>query len=215
MLLRHTLAPLVDLVYPPRCPLCGEGIAAQTGLCLSCWGELAFPRGPSSDDIGAGVLYNDAARKLVLAFKYGRKIALAPMLARLMLARISPMDTGFALVPVPLHRWRLWHRGFNQSALLAEHLARAMGGELLVDGLIRHRRTPPLSGLSREERHKVLAGAIAINPRRAAQLAGRDVLLVDDVFTSGATTGACTQALLAAGARKVRIACFAKVDEPG
>ena len=134
MALLQTLAPLVDLVFPPRCPLCGEGLASQTGLCSACWSELVIPGEPACascgrpfadgvregsvcapcmaepprhDGIAAATLYNEPSRKLVLAFKRGNRIALAPMMARLMAAKLGFADREWLLVPVPLHRWRL------------------------------------------------------------------------------------------------------------
>ncbi|WEK48384.1 MAG: ComF family protein [Candidatus Andeanibacterium colombiense] len=232
------LAPLVDFLFPPRCPLCGDGLAAQTGLCAACWSQLALPGEPACtrcqrpfgkegragticapclaapprhDGIAAGTLYNDASRRLVLAFKHGRRIALAPMLARLIAARLPELDGEWLIVPVPLHRMRLWSRGFNQSALLARELAKLTGGTLLVDGLVRRKQTPVLGGLSRKARARALQGAIAVNPARAVRLRGAKLLLVDDVLTSGATSGACVGALKRAGAEKVVIACFARV----
>jgi predicted amidophosphoribosyltransferase len=167
--LAEAAAPLVDLVFPPRCPSCGEAIAAQDGLCAACWSELAIPGEPACalcqrpfggssvaegaicapcladpprhDGIAAATLYNDASRKLVLAFKHGRKIALAPMLARLIAARLTETDGTWLVVPVPLHPLRLWRRGFNQSALLAREIARLRGASLVVDGLVRRKRT--------------------------------------------------------------------------
>ena len=233
------LAPVIDLVFPPRCPLCGAGLAAQTGLCAECWGGLAVPGDPSCaacqrpletgasdetrcapcllqpprhDGIAAGTLYNDTSRRLVLALKHGRRIALAPLLARLIAAQLpQEIGPGWVVVPVPLHRWRLWSRGFNQSALLARNLAAASGAGLVVDGLVRTKRTPPLGGLGRTARARALAGAIQLNPRRAAQLQGSNVLLVDDVLTSGATSDACVRALKRGGAERVVLACFARV----
>lgn len=235
----ETFAPLVDLVYPPRCPLCGDGLAAQKGLCPSCWEQLVIPAEPCCqscqrpfthdseysgatcgpclqspprhDGIAAGTLYNDSARQLVLSYKHGRKIALAPMLARLIAARLPELEGEWLAVPVPLHRFRLWRRGFNQSALLAREIARLSGVELLVDGLVRTRATPTLGGLGRVERAKALKGAITANPRRATALRDANVLLVDDVLTSGATSSACVSALKQAGAAKVVIACFSRV----
>lgn len=166
----------------------------------------------------AATLYNDASRRLVLDYKHGGRITHARLLARLIAARLPDPLAGrgaLLLVPVPLHRWRLWHRGFNQAALLARELARMGKGEALVDGLLRRRRTPSLGGLGRAARDRALAGAIIVHPRRRARIAGRDVVLVDDVFTSGATARACRAALTEAGARSVSVACFARVDEPG
>jgi len=239
--LAEGLRPVVDLVYPPRCPLCGDAIAEQGGLCIDCWSELEVPGEPSClhcsrpmgandaerdsqcapcrldppdhSGIHAATLYNDASRKLILTFKHGGKIALARLLGRLMAARLpdAEQDQLPLLIPVPLHRLRLWERGFNQAALLARELEKRTKGKLLVDGLIRRKRTPSLGGLGREERERALRGAIALRGSRAAMVVGRDVVLVDDVLTSGATSDVCVRALLDAGAASVRIACFARV----
>ncbi|QYU69126.1 hypothetical protein J4558_02985 [Leptolyngbya sp. 15MV] len=183
-----------------------DGTVSDGSLCAPC---VAKP--PRHDGIAAATLYNDASRRLVLSFKHGRRIALAPMLARLMLARLPELGAESVIVPVPLHRWRLWRRGYNQAALLAHELAGATDAGLLVDALIRTRATPALGGLGRRARRRTLAGAIAINPRRGEQLRGRRVVLVDDVLTSGATSNACVALLKRAGASEVVIACFARV----
>lgn len=243
-LLRESLAPLVDLVFPPRCPVCAAAIGEQAGLCASCWSELLIPAQPacrlcqapmreepadasrvcapcllSPPDhagIAAATLYNDPSRSLVLALKHGGRIALAPFMAGMMAARLPRCDEDAVLVPVPLHRWRLWRRGYNQSALLAQALGRRVDRPVLVDALVRHRQTPVLGGLGRQQREKVLSGAIGVRPNGRVMLAGRQVVLVDDVLTSGATSNACVRALLKAGARSVVVCCFARVveDEP-
>jgi len=237
------LAPIVDLVFPPRCPLCGAALAAQAGLCAGCWAELAIPADPGCarcqrpfadgtppgtvcapclaappdhDGIAAATLYNDAARRLILAFKRGRRVALAPFLGRLMAARLThpglpQVGPGWLVVPVPLHRWRLWSRGFNQSAMLGQIVAEATGASALVDALVRRKATPTLGGLGARARERVLAGAIGINPRQAGKLRGAKVVLVDDVLTSGATSAACIRALKRAGAQAVLLACFSRV----
>ena len=242
MALADTIAPLIDLAFPPRCPLCGDGLLAQTGLCAACWSELVIPGEPSCSlcqrpfpdgmadggvcapclvkaprhaGIAAGTLYNVASRRLVLSFKRGKRITLAPMMARLMAARMGPMDAqvdaNWLLVPVPLHRWRLWRRGFNQAALLGREIARIKGMPLEVDALLRTKATPSLGGLGSKARARALVGAITVNPKRAERLRGASVMLVDDVLTSGATSGACVSALKRAGAKRVAITCFARV----
>jgi predicted amidophosphoribosyltransferase len=248
-----TLAPLVDLVFPPRCALCAEPVARQGGLCVACWGGLVIPGPPwcarcqrplpdriaeqgvdaalaiseaaqgewvcapcmadppRHAGIAAATLYNDVSRPLLLAFKHGRRIGLADLMVRLMVARLPQLEGEWLVVPVPLNRWRLWRRGFNQSALLARGIANAIGQPLVVDALVRPRATPPLGHLGRRQRAALLAGAIRVNPARLGRLKGARVLLVDDVLTSGATTDACLVALRKAGVRPARIACFARV----
>lgn len=235
------IAPVIDLVFPPRCPLCGAGLAAQAGLCTACWSALVIPGDPACSrcnrPLGAGAgagagmvcapclaappphagiasatLYNDASRKLVLAFKHGGRIALAPLLARLMHAQLpAAIGPDWLAVPVPLHRWRLWSRGFNQSALLARELAKLAGVRVGVDALIRRKRTPMLGGLGRAARASAMAGAFAPGKGWEQRLNGAKVLLVDDVLTSGATTEACLAVLRRAGAERVMITCFARV----
>lgn len=238
MSLPEALAPVLDLLFPPRCPLCGEALAAQDGLCAACWSGLVIPgepacslcqrpfdggiadgsicapclaQPPRHDGIAAATLYNDPSRRLVLAFKHGNRIALAGLLARLMAAKLVQIDDSWILVPVPLHRWRLWRRGFNQAALLARAVAHLRGGRVLVDGLQRRKRTPSLGGLGRKARARALSGAIKVNRRHAGALKAAKVVLVDDVLTSGATSDACVSALKRAGAQRVIIACFARV----
>jgi len=238
MALAENLAPLLDLVFPPRCPLCGEGISAQTGLCAACWGQLVIPGEPACalcqrpfpdtvahgslcapcmespprhDGIAAATLYNDASRHLVLKFKHGGRIALAGTMARLMAAKLSFVEPDWLIAPVPLHRWRLWRRGFNQSALLAREIGGTHGARLMVDLLERRKPTPALGGLGARARVRALSGAIVVNEGRAADVRGASIVLVDDVLTSGATSDACVRALRRAGAAKVVVACFARV----
>ncbi|WP_428333696.1 ComF family protein [Novosphingobium sp.] len=250
---KRSVAPLVDLVFPPRCPLCGGAVAEHGGLCVECWSGLIIPGEPccakcqrplpdrvaaqgidatlaladaaqgewicapcladppKHAGIAAATIYNDASRQLILSFKHGRKIALADLMVRLMVPRLPMLEGEWVLVPVPLHRWRLWRRGFNQSALLARGLARAVGQVLLVDALQRPRATPTLGHHGKTRRAALLQGAIRGNPAHAARLKGANVVLVDDVLTSGATTDACLVALRKCGVSRVRVACFSRV----
>ncbi|XJJ68527.1 ComF family protein [Novosphingobium sp. BL-8A] len=238
MSLSAAFAPVIDLVFPPRCPLCGAAIAAQNGLCPGCWGTLAIPGDPSCgtcsrpfadgiidgsicapclaepprhDGIAAATLYNASSRKLILALKHGNRLALADMMGAFMAARLPQIDEDWLIAPVPLHRWRIWHRGYNQAAELARVIARRRGARLAVDLLERRKATPSLGGLGRKARRRALSGAIGIPLRKRAGVKGARIVLVDDVLTSGATSEACVSALKRAGAERVVIACFARV----
>ena len=238
MVIAAAFAPLLDLIFPPRCPLCGTAIVAQNGVCPQCWQQLAIPGDPACrtcsrpfnqtvpkeavcapcmadpprhDGIAAATLYNDASRRLVLALKHGNRIALSQMMGGLIAGRVGEVDAEWLVVPVPLHRWRLWRRGYNQAAELARALARQRGARLAVDVLVRHKATPSLGGLGRTARQRVLSGAIGVARRHRTLVKGARIVLVDDVLTSGATSDACVAALKRAGAREVVIGCFARV----
>ena len=216
--LKEGLRPIMDLVYPPRCPSCGASTANHGALCLDCWSELEFPGSEVSatDEDGhsgiiAATVYNDMSRSLILNFKHGGKLALAPLLGKMIASRIHNEEGVTPLIiPVPLHRTRIWERGFNQAAMLAREIVRAGKGELLVDGLLRQKRTQSLGNLSSQKRREIVRGAIVARPKAQSTIKGRTVILVDDVLTSGATSDACVEALLAAGASELKIACFAK-----
>jgi len=218
--LARQFLPVVDLLYPPRCPACGTAIASQDGLCGSCWSALEAPsiseQGHGAVPVYAAAFYNEMSRRLVLAYKHGGRIALARLLARLMAVHLPGRPAGQrlpVLVPVPLHRWRMWQRGFNQAALLTIELERMGRGEAELAALVRHKRTPNLGGLGREARERTLNGAIKLNPALAHRLKGRDVIIVDDVLTSGATTRACSAAISEAGAVSISVVCFALVNQ--
>jgi ComF family protein len=152
---------------------------------------------------------------MILPMKHADRQENAVVLARHMARAAGPLlAQADVLVPVPLHRWRLFRRGFNQSALLARALQRRSGRPVCLDMLQRTRRTRVLGMLSAAERAAELAGAISVRPSRAALPRGKRVLLVDDVLTTGATMGACAQALLDAGASHVDVLVAARVADP-
>lgn len=195
------------MIGPPWCASCALPFEFDRGEGAQCAACQADP--PRHSGVRASVSYGDVTRRLALALKYGGRMGHAETMARLM-ARLMPEDVDL-LVPVPLHRWRLWSRGFNQALLIAQALERIVGIRAAPDMLVRTRSTPSLRGLGRRQRAKAVRGAFAVPPHRRAAIAGRAVVLVDDVHTTGSTADACTRALLSAGATKVTILCWARV----
>jgi ComF family protein len=236
--LRATFGLAVDVALPQLCAACREPVGGE-GLCSGCWSKLSFIAPPYCERLGipfpfdpgpgvlsmeaiadppayrrarAAVRYDDVARKLVHAFKYGDRLDLAPTMGRWMTnagrALLAEID---AIVPVPLHWRRQWARRFNQSALLAEVVAKASGVAVAHGALKRVKATPQQVGLSQAERAQNVQGAFRVLPAGKAAVSGRRLLLVDDVLTSGATVDACSRALLRAGAAQVDVLVFARV----
>ncbi|MGQ3672152.1 ComF family protein [Xanthobacter sp. TB0136] len=175
---------------------------------------------PAFDRARAAVMFNDVARKLVHGLKYADRLDLAAIMARMMAqAGHGLLAEADMIVPVPLHMVRMWRRRFNQAALLARHLQKGrarMGQDLPVrmDILHRVRRTPSQTRLDRMQRRANVAGAFALARAGELDVRGRRVLLVDDVYTTGATLDACAALLRQAGAARVDVLTFARVDDP-
>ena len=168
---------------------------------------------PAYQRARAAVRYDDVARTLVHALKYGDRLDLAPTMGRWM-ARAGQRAAreADALVPVPLHWRRLWARRFNQSALLAEMIAGTAGGvPVRYQRSSASRRRRSRSGSRSRPRAQNVQGAFRVPPDGKAEVAGRRLILVDDVLTSGATLDACARALLRAGAAQVDVLVFARV----
>ncbi len=163
----------------------------------------------------AALCYDEQARRLILPLKHGDRVELAAILAPMMArAGATLLDRADLLVPVPLHRSRLFERKYNQAAILAFAVGRLAHRPVLPDALSRIRRTAPLDEKSPEERAQEVAGAIQVRAARRDRIAGRVVLLIDDVMTSGATSNACATALLEAGANAVDVLAAARVPDP-
>lgn len=228
------------MIYPPRCIGCGDLMQSDFGLCGVCWRDTPFIAGTVCEACGipvlgapdgvriecddcmrrprpwtagrASLLYRDKARTLVLRLKHGDRCEIARP-AGLWLARAArPLLTEKTLIaPIPLHWTRLMRRRYNQSALMAQELGRVVERPVCPDLLHRRHRTPSLDGKTETERFDILSQAIHILPNRMSQVCDRDVLLVDDVMTSGATFSAAALACRAAGARAVFVLALARV----
>ena len=238
------LGGALDLLLPPQCLTCEAPVAAHGLFCATCFTAVTLIGDPCCTRCGlpfasaaqggrdgtcdacraapprfaharAALRYDAAARKLILPMKHADRGELAALLAPFLLRAGAPLlDAAEVLVPVPLHRWRLFARRYNQAALLARALGRLAHRPVLPDALRRLRPTASLGGKSAAERAAELAGAFAVRASRVPRIAGRRVLLIDDVLTSGATANACAEALLAAGARSVDVLAAARVPDP-
>jgi ComF family protein len=200
-----------SLIVPPCCVRCGVGFASagSAGLSLSCPACLQAP--PPWRFGRAAFVYDDFSRLLVLPLKYGDRTENAAILGRHMArAGQALLDECDLLVPVPLHRRRLFSRRYNQAALLAYAVGRLCGRPVMVDALARVKQTASLVGQSAVERRRAVADAIRVRPHRVDVVRGKRVVVVDDVLTTGATAGVCTAALLAAGAATVDVLAAAR-----
>ena len=235
---RAVFGRALDLALPALCPACREQVR-DSGLCAPCWSKLSMIAPPYCERLGipfaydpgpgvlsmqaisdppayhrarAAVRYDDIARALVHALKYGDRIDLAPIMGRWMArAGRELLEDADAMIPVPLHWRRLWARRFNQSALLAQAISRETGVAVSDTALRRVKATAQQVGLTQSERAQNVQGAFRVPTNRKAEVAGRRIVLVDDVLTSGATSDACARALLRAGARNVDLVVFARV----
>jgi ComF family protein len=234
----HAAKLALDIALPTLCISCREPVEGE-GVCAECWARLSFIAPPYCPRLGipfvydpgpdmlsmeaianppayararAAVRYDDVARTLVHALKYQDRIDLAPAMGRWMArAGRELLDEADVLIPVPLHWRRAWRRRFNQSGALARVIGRQTGVKLAAEALRRIRPTEQQIGLSRTQRASNVQGAFKVAPDRQVLVAGRRVVLVDDVLTSGATADACARALLRAKAASVDVLVFARV----
>jgi ComF family protein len=204
----------LDFLAGPACARCSIPIvtpvpdpAAQCGACL------ADP--PPYHGAPAALAYGPVARAVALRLKYGRRLGHAQLMAELMVRPLAKLTESAGepplLIPVPLHRWRLWSRGFNQAGLAARHLARISEAEFADDVLLRTKATPSLRGLGRKAREKAVQGAFALTGEAKPRLKGRHAILIDDVHASGATLRACARLVARGGADRVSALTFARV----
>ena len=230
---------LVDSVLPPLCLGCGEIVGSGGALCAACWPGFSFLAPPQctccgtpfGEDLGAEALcaaclarrpkfrraraalvYDDRSRRLILPFKHGDRTDMARTCGTWMArAGAELLAEADFVAPVPLHWRRLFTRRYNQALLLARHLAAEHPAKLAPDLLLRRRWTGSQAGLAGRERRRNVREAFAIHPRWTEPVAGKVVLLVDDVLTTGATVEACARVVQRAGARHVDVLTLARV----
>lgn len=234
----------LQLIFPPQCLQCGVMVQDTGGLCGTCWRDTPFILGLACDLCGVPLpgletehtvhcdscrdrhrpwvrgrsvmLYEGGARRLVLGLKHGDRLDLAPALANWMAQRAGPLITPNTLIaPVPSHWWRLLRRRYNQAAALGNAVAKRLDLPVCPDLLTRKRHTETQDGKSPDARFANVENAFVVTPRHKAALAGRDVLLIDDVMTSGATLDACARVCLEAGAEQVSVMALARVKRDG
>ncbi|MEQ1697826.1 MAG: ComF family protein [Hyphomicrobiaceae bacterium] len=238
-LLRAGARAIADVIVPPVCLACKAPLCEHHALCATCWGQVDFIRAPLCDRLGipltfdtGGVMisagassdppdydraravaaYHGVMRGLIHGFKYSDRHNARRLFGRWLVTAgetlIAECDVA---VPIPLNRWRLLHRRFNQSAILAMEVARRTGIAHAPLALVRTKKTSRQVGLTLEERRQNVAGAFAVPERWLPAIAGRRVLLIDDVITTGATANAAARALKSAGAARVDILALALV----
>jgi ComF family protein len=233
----------LDLLFPPLCIACRTQVSEPGALCATCWQAIQFLDGPMCDCCGlpfefdpggetlcagchakppsydkarAVMRYDEHSRGPILALKHGDRLDLAPGFTRWLdrggRALIAEADL---ILPVPLHPMRLWTRRYNQSAELARALSRLTGKPCDFLSLTRSRATPSQGAMrSAKARRRNMLGAFKVPPRHKSAIAGRNLLLIDDVLTTGATVDACARALKRAGAAKVFVLALARVVRP-
>jgi ComF family protein len=229
----------LGLLYPPTCMACGAATGEPHGLCAGCWSGLRMIERPYCERLGtpfpvdfgtellspaviadppvfararAAAHYDGIARMLVQRFKYGDRLELAHALGTMMArAGAELLADADVIVPVPLHRWRLWRRRFNQAAALGQVIAARSGVTCEPLLLARVKHTRQQVGLTRAQRQENLQGAFRVPDEAKPRLSEKRVLLVDDVLTTGSTANAASRVLLRAGAARVDVLAFARV----
>ena len=239
--MRDVSRRLLDGVLPPATLDAPAGPAGSIGLSAEGWRRITFLEDPVCDgcgapfahDMGEGALcevctsrrrpiarvraaclYDEHSRDLILQLKHADRVDLAPLFARWLARAAAPLAAvSDLIVPTPVHRWRLLQRRYNQAAEIARPLSVLTGVRYAPDALVRRRDTGSQAGRSGAGRRRNVAGAFEVPSGRLRQIAGRRVLLVDDVLTTGATLEACARALLRAGALQVCAAVVARVRD--
>lgn len=234
--IRRGIKRVIDFTLPPLCFGCDAPVTQEQTLCASCWKDIHFIAPPYCARCGApfdlpvdagslcgacleteplftsarsALIYDEASRPFILKLKHADRLDPVPALANWMVrAGADVWGQVDLIVPVPLHRWRLLKRRYNQAALLAQAIGRQVGKPAIVDLLVRHKQTESQGHLGRKKRQLNVAGAFAV--KEAVVVRGKSLVLIDDVLTSGATVSECAKVLLKAGAASVHVVTLAR-----
>lgn len=233
---------LLNLLFPAYCPFCDTEVGEAGNICATCWNNLNFIADPKCNQCGfpfdhaqgqgalcaaclvnppafdkaiAVLEYDDQSKPLILEFKHGDRTDRACSFASWMhRAAETSLPSNAVIIPVPLHPFRLVKRRYNQAALLARELSRVGVGTFVPNLLIRKKHTSSQGGKSPRARHLNVQGAFNIHPKWKAKLKNTHVVLIDDVYTTGATVNACAKALKKNGARSVTVLTLSRVVKP-
>lgn len=205
----------LHFVADPICCKCGIPLGFSATESYSMGGQTAcvdcLQDPPTFSSARSVLVYDDASRPLILGFKHAdQTYAVRTFVPWLLRAGSDYLGADPLIVPVPLHRWRLLRRRYNQAALLAQGLARESGRSCIPDLLLRMRATPTQGHMKAGERARNVSRAFGLNPRHVDKVRGRDILLIDDVLTTGATVRECSDTLLRAGANAVNVLTIAR-----
>ena len=240
-----SLAQIIDFILPPRCIVSGEMVDQQGMISSAAWADLNFISAPQCNRCGlpfdfdtgeekegticgaclkeppifdkarAALVYDDASRNIILAYKHADQTQSVPsFITWLNQAGSEMLARADYLVPVPLHRWRILRRRFNQSALMAQYLSESTKIPCLLEAVHRKHATVTQGHLQVSERKKNVKNAFALNPKCVEQIRNKHIILIDDVYTTGATITECTKVLLKGGAASVNILTLARVVKP-
>lgn len=227
-----------DLLFPPTCHGCGEHVSAPGSICPYCWQNIHFitppycpvmglpfqydpgdgflsgealQNPPVFDKARSAVIHDGLVRRLVTQFKYADRLELAPVMGQWMIrAGQDLIAESDLIIPVPLHRWRFFTRRYNQAAELARMIAAQTNLPFMPEALLRHKATHHQVGLNAKERMKNIKGAFSVSPNGANILKNKNILLIDDVYTTGATVNAAAKSLKKGGANKVFVLTFSR-----
>lgn len=242
MRIKNVLQRVLDFILPPLCLVCDEPIASSDALCPDCWKKITFIAPPCCalcgmpfdlpvedgtlcgaclaappvfDQARSAIVYDEASKGLILRFKHADRLHVVKGLALWMQRAAGPdfWDDVDLIMPIPLHRWRLLRRRYNQAALLAQVLGTALGKPVDLLGLRRVRSTPSQAQKGVKARALNVRGAFDLSQKAKQDIAGKVVALIDDVMTTGATLNEASRLLKEAGAAKVKVVTLARVKK--